>query len=89
MIADALGRPLSLAEEREASSCGVALLASAAVGRLDDLAPAARQNGVGVEPDPRRHQRYRDLRARQDRLYAALIAPGAAAPSLPRSELPG
>jgi gluconokinase len=89
MIADALGRPLALAEEREASSRGVALLASAAAGRLDDLAAAAHQEGVRVEPDSRRHRRYRDLRARQDRLYAALIAPRAPTPSLPRSELPG
>ena len=89
MIADALGRPLALAEGREASSRGVALLASAAAGRLDDLAAAARQDGLLVEPDVRRHRRYRDLRARQDRLYAALIAPGVPAPSLPRPELPG
>ena len=94
MIADALGRPLVVAREREASSRGVALLASAALGRLGDLGAAARQDGVRVEPDPRRHQRYGDLRARQARLYAALVgdgrAPaGAPTPPLPRPDLPG
>jgi gluconokinase len=76
MIADALGRPLVVAREREASSRGVALLASAALGRLGDLGAAARQDGVRVEPDARRHQRYGDLRTRQARLYAALVGDG-------------
>ena len=96
MIADALGRPLVLAREREASSRGVALLAAAALGRLGDLGAAARQDGVRVEPDARRHQRYGDLRARQARLYAALVGDGGApaagprpAPPLPRPDLPG
>jgi gluconokinase len=94
MIADALGRPLVVAREREASSRGVALLASAAVGRLGDLGVAARQDGVRVEPDARRHQRYGDLRSRQARLYAALVGDGrapAAGPAepLPRPDLPG
>lgn len=94
MIADALGRPLVVAREREASSRGVALLASAALGRLGDLGAAARQDGARVEPDARRHQRYGDLRARQARLYAALVGDGRAAaagsaPPLPRPDLPG
>jgi gluconokinase len=94
MIADALGRPLVVAREREASSRGVALLASAALGRLGDLGAAARQDGVRVEPDARRHQRYGDLRARQARLYAALVGDGRApaaepTPPLPRPDLPG
>ena len=94
MIADALGRPLVLAREREASSRGVALLAAAALGRLGDLGAAARRDGARVEPDARRHQRYGELRARQARLYAALVGDGRApaagpAPSLPRPDLPG
>ena len=93
MIADALGRPLLVAREREASSRGVALLASAALGRLGDLGAAARQDGVRVQPDARRHQRYGDLRARQARLYAALVGDGGApaagpAPPLPRPTFP-
>jgi sugar (pentulose or hexulose) kinase len=73
MIADALGRPLALAREREASSRGVALLASTALGRLADLGAAARVDTERIEPDPRRHERYRELRARQARLYATLV----------------
>ncbi len=78
MIADALGRPLLLAREREASSRGVALLASAALGRLGDLASAAAVDTERIEPDSRRHDRYRELRGRQARLYAALVQGGAA-----------
>jgi len=78
MIADALGRPLLLAREPEASSRGVALLASAALGRLSDFRGAARVDAERIEPAPRRLERYRELRARQARLYAALVEPGAA-----------
>jgi len=78
MIADALGRPLVVAREREASSRGVALLASAAIGRLGDLGAAARQDGARVEPDARRRQRYAELRTRQAGLYAALVDDGRA-----------
>jgi gluconokinase len=73
MVADALGRPLQLARAREASSRGVALLASAALGRLGDFHAAARVDTERIEPAAERHARYRELRARQARLYAALI----------------
>jgi len=78
MIADAIGRPLLLAGEREASSRGVALLALASLGRLPDLAAASRIDGERIEPDRRRHERYRELGARQSRLYAALVGDGGA-----------
>jgi gluconokinase len=83
MVADALGRPLLLSEEREASSRGAALLASAAAGRLADLDAAARTAGTGIEPIAARRPRFAALRARQRELYAALVAPGRAAPLSP------
>jgi gluconokinase len=76
MIADALGRPLVLAREREASSRGAALLAAAALGRGGGFGEAALE-GVRVEPHAARHRRFGELRARQARLYAALVGDGA------------
>lgn len=70
MIADALGRPLALSAEEEATSRGCALLALQSLGRLPDLGAAQTPLGVTVEPDPRRHARYRDALERQRRLDA-------------------
>src|SRR5262249_3902497 len=73
MIADALGRPLLLAREREASSRGVALLASAALGRLGDLREAARGDVERIEPDLSPHEMDPEPPARQGMLYSALV----------------
>lgn len=74
MVADALGRPILVADEREASSRGAALLASTAAGRVRDLATVARIDGVAVEPDARHRDRFAELKARQARLYTAVDA---------------
>jgi gluconokinase len=79
MIADALGRPLVRSTESEATSHGIALLVLESLGRLSDLAAVPLPAGERVEPDPGRHQRYRDLAARQGRLYTALFGPTDAA----------
>ncbi len=65
-LADALGHPLLVAHEEEATSRGVALLALEALGRGPGLggAPA----GVTVEPHPAHHARYREALQRQRRL---------------------
>jgi sugar (pentulose or hexulose) kinase len=70
MIADALGRPLSLWSEEEATSRGCTLLALQSLGRLPDLRAAQAPLGRTAEPDPRRHARYRDALQRQRRLDA-------------------
>jgi gluconokinase len=88
MIADALGRPIAVPAEREASSRGVALLASAAAGRLGDLGAAAATAGTRVEPVAARRPRFAALRARQAALYAALVPTGRS-PSLPTGAHPG
>jgi gluconokinase len=88
MIADALGRPIAVSSEREASSRGVALLASAAAGRLGDLGAAADTAGSRVEPVAARRPRFAALRARQAALYAALVQPGRGR-SLPTDVHPG
>jgi gluconokinase len=70
MIADALGRPLGLSREEEATSRGCALLALQSLGRLGDLRAAEAPLGATVEPDPRRHARYASALERQQQLDA-------------------
>jgi gluconokinase len=74
IIADALGVPIVLADEPEASSRGAALLALEALGAP---APPRAPTGPVVEPDPAHHDRYRIARKRQDRLYESVVPPQA------------
>ncbi len=71
-IADALGQPLVLMQEEEATSRGVALLALEALGRAPDLGVAALPAGETIDPDPAHHARYRAALERQRRLDARL-----------------
>lgn len=73
IVADVLGRPVITTSEGEASSRGAALLAAEALGLLADAAQASPAFGATYEPDPGRHQRYRDALARHRRLYRKLI----------------
>ena len=75
MIADALGQPLTLSRESEASSRGVALLALDSLGIPPGLAGARAPDGERVEPDPTRQERYAEATARHSRLYDALVGP--------------
>jgi gluconokinase len=81
MLADALGEPLVVSEESEASARGAALLALEGAGLLPDLRAAPARLGREYLPDPERHARYQEGRARQAALYRALLgdAPRAAA----------
>lgn len=74
MFADALGQPVTLAEEAEASSRGAALLAAEAAGLLPDIADADVRLGATFAPNPAHHARYAEMLARQQELYAKLIA---------------
>ena len=65
VIADAIGRPLSLSQESEASSRGAARLALHALGALDDVGASPAPLGETLEPDPARHARYREMRSGQ------------------------
>jgi len=73
MIADALGRALTLGGESEASSRGAALLALDALGLPPGLAAAPMGGGELIVPDPLRRDRYRQALARQRRLYDTLV----------------
>jgi gluconokinase len=72
IMADALGRPVTLSGVEEASARGATLLALEALG-----GPAVEEARVPLGetfyPDPDRHEIYRDALARQRRLYDAVL----------------
>jgi gluconokinase len=73
IIASALGRPVGISVEEEATSRGAALLALSAVGALPDLAAAAAVPlGEVVQPDMAHHARLRAALARHRDLDARL-----------------
>ena len=72
IIADALGAPLVLATEEEASSRGAALVALETAGVLPDAADAPPPWGETLEPDAARHERYERALERQMRLDETL-----------------
>lgn len=88
IMADALGRPVTLPPAAEATSRGAALVALERLGATPALAlpePA----GPRFEPDPAAHERYRAARRRQQRAADAVApfhGPDAAAEA--RSTLP-
>ncbi|MCS6775301.1 MAG: gluconokinase [Chloroherpetonaceae bacterium] len=72
MLADALGCPVTLLAESEATSRGAALLAMEAIGHIrsaQELPPAP---GRTYDPDPERHRLYREMLQRQRELYRRL-----------------
>lgn len=73
MIADALGRPVTLSAASEATARGAALLALEALGHLPGIATAPDLFGPTCAPDPERHAVYRRALARQQDLYARLV----------------
>jgi gluconokinase len=70
MLADALGHPLTLSRETEASSRGAALRVLAALGAP---APPAAPLDAAVAPDPGRHAALRAIRDRQQHLYDNVV----------------
>ena len=70
IIADALGVPIGLSGEREASARGAALLTLQALGA--DIPPPEDPVRI-LRPDPGRHARYREARRRQSRLYDKIV----------------
>ncbi|HLV81715.1 MAG TPA: gluconokinase, partial [Chthonomonadaceae bacterium] len=74
MFADAIGQPVTLAAEPEASARGAALLALESSGQISSAGEVEARLGRVFTPDPSRHARYLDLLARQQRLYAQLQA---------------
>ena len=72
IMADALGKPVTTSGVKEASSRGAALLALEKLGELE-IEEAESPLGETFEPDPERHEIYREALARQRRLYEAVL----------------
>ena len=72
IMADALGRPITTSGVQEASSRGAALLALERLGELE-IEETEAPLGETFEPDPQRHEVYREALERQRRLYKAVL----------------
>jgi len=72
IIADALGRPVTLSEAEEASSRGAALLAAERLGG-SPLEECEAPLGETIEPDAGRHRAYLSELEKQVELYEALV----------------
>jgi gluconokinase len=72
IMADVLGRPVTVSGVNEASSRGAALLALEALGELE-IEETEVPLGETFEPDPDRHEIYRKAIERQRRLYDAVL----------------
>ena len=70
IITDALGVPIALGTDAEASARGAALLALEALGQPAPPTPAPARV---LQPDPATHARYRTARRRQSRLYDNIV----------------
>ncbi len=73
VLADALGRDISVAPAVEASRRGAALLALQGSGLLDDLDSLPGPRARPVRADAQRAGRYREARERQRKLYGAIL----------------
>jgi gluconokinase len=75
VIADAIGRPVGLAEDAEASARGAAIVALERIGALGSIEVPPRIART-FRPRAARRARYRELLERQERLRAALREAG-------------
>jgi gluconokinase len=72
IMADVLGRPITLGNAAEASIRGAALLALEAVGKIATIEEARFEVGLTCTPDEERHDRYLRGLARQQKFYERL-----------------
>jgi gluconokinase len=75
MIADAIGRPVALAEDAEASARGAAIVALERIRALRSIEVAPRIART-FRPRPTRRAHYREVIERQERLHSALREAG-------------
>ncbi len=74
MFADALGQPVILAAEAEASSRGAALIAMEAAGLTSGASLPDARLGQAYPPNLDRHAQYMEMLKTQQALYAQLVA---------------
>jgi sugar (pentulose or hexulose) kinase len=73
--ADVTGVPIQTPEVAESAALGAAILAGQAAGRFASAADGVRElvrMRRTYEPDPARHARYRELRARHEQVFRAV-----------------
>jgi gluconokinase len=75
IIADAIGRPVALADDAEASARGAAIVALARIGALRSIEVPPRIART-FRPRPKQRAQYRELLERQARLHLALREAG-------------
>ena len=73
IMADVLGRPVTISGIFEASTRGAALLALEATGRIQNIAEVPIPLAKTFVPDMRRHERYLEGLERQQRIYERVI----------------
>ncbi len=72
IIADVLGRNMSLPDTREASSRGAVLLALATIGKIESIEEISTPEGRSFEFDRRKHKTYRSA-ASGNKIYYDLV----------------
>jgi gluconokinase len=72
MMADALGRPVTICTETEASCRGAALWALERLGFIHSLDALPASTGAVFTPRPERHDAYQNLLVQQNQLYERL-----------------
>lgn len=80
LLADALGEPLLLTRDPEASSRGAAMLAFIAAGELEGLKDVPVPRTSVIEPDPARHEAHAAALARHVALARATRSSGSVEP---------
>ncbi|MGI8544419.1 MAG: gluconokinase [Aridibacter sp.] len=73
IICDTLGQNMELPETREASSRGVILLASEAVGGVEDITNLETPEGRRFEFNRKNHKIYQKARERHEKFYKLLV----------------
>jgi gluconokinase len=73
MMADALGRPVTICTETEASCRGAALWALERLGIIEGIGALPASIGAAFTPRPEYQAAYQDLSARQNQLYEHLF----------------
>lgn len=73
ILADVLGRPVTLSTTSESSTRGAALLALEAAGKIANIETRKVGAGTTFEPDLSRHARYQEGLERQQKIYDQLF----------------
>jgi gluconokinase len=73
IIADVLGRDMSLPDTREASSRGAVLLALETIGKIDGIEKIPTPKGREFKFDKKRHAVYKKARERHEKYYDLVI----------------